>query len=128
MNETRTRITEVRTVGVPVTNQDRALELYVGALGFEKRVDVPSGEGERWIEVAPAEATTTIALVLAREGVATGIDTGIRFTTEDAEADHADLRARGVDVDPDVLRWPGVPAMFSFRDADGNVLFVVERG
>jgi hypothetical protein len=66
--------------------------------------------------------------VLAREGVATGIDTGIRFTTEDAEADHADLRARGVDVDPDVLRWPGVPAMFSFRDADGNVLFVVERG
>jgi hypothetical protein len=50
------------------------------------------------------------------------------LTTEDAEADHADLRARGVDVDPEVLRWPGVPAMFSFRDPDGNVLFVVERG
>jgi catechol 2,3-dioxygenase-like lactoylglutathione lyase family enzyme len=128
VNETRTHITDVRTVGVPVTDQDRALEHYVGALGFEKRLDVPSGEGERWIEVAPAEATTTIALVLARAGVATGIDTGIRLTTEDAEADHADLRARGVDVDPEVLRWPGVPAMFSFRDPDGNVLFVVERG
>ncbi|MEO6998584.1 MAG: hypothetical protein ABI112_10915 [Terracoccus sp.] len=25
----------------------------------------------------------------------------------------------GVDVD-DILRWPGVPAMFAFRDPDGN--------
>ncbi len=52
----------------------------------------------------------------------------MRFTTKDAEADHAQLRARGVDADPDVLRWEGVPPMFSFRDPDGNTLFIVERG
>jgi hypothetical protein len=54
------------------------------------------------------------------------VDTGIRFSTADAAADHAHLRAAGVDVDPEVLRYPGVPPMFTFRDADGNTLVVVE--
>ena len=30
-----------------------------------------------------------------------------------------------IDVDPEVLRWPGVPQMFSFRDPDGNTLYLV---
>ena len=49
-----TRITGVGSVGVPVTDQDRAVEFYVGRLGFEKRRDVPFGDG-RWIEVAPRD-------------------------------------------------------------------------
>jgi hypothetical protein len=53
------------------------------------------------------------------------VETGIRFTTRDAAADHADLAAGGVDVD-DVLRWEGVPPMFAVRDQDGNVLVIVE--
>ena len=61
--KTRTRLTPVGTVGVPVTDHDRALEFYVDKLGFEKRLDVPFGDGERWIEVAPPGAATTIALV-----------------------------------------------------------------
>jgi lactoylglutathione lyase len=126
MNETsRTRITGVRTVGVPVTDQDRAVEFYVATLGLEKRLDVPLGEGRRWIEVAPLGATTTVALVCASETVPSGVETGIRFTTADADAVHRELRGSGVDAD-DVLRWPGVPAMFAFRDQDGNGLEIVE--
>jgi catechol 2,3-dioxygenase-like lactoylglutathione lyase family enzyme len=123
---TETHITDVRTVGVPVADQDRALEFYVGTLGFEKRLEFPLGGGRRWIEVAPPKATTTIALVQAHEGLPTGVDTGIRFGTLDAEADHTDLSARGADVD-DVLRWEGVPPMFAFRDLDGNGLVIVEQ-
>jgi lactoylglutathione lyase len=63
--ETSTQITDVRTVGVPVSDQDRALEFYVGKLGLEKRLEFPMGDGQRWIEVAPPGATTTIALVLS---------------------------------------------------------------
>jgi lactoylglutathione lyase len=37
-------------VVVPVSDQDRALAFYVERLGFEKRTDVPFGEGERWVE------------------------------------------------------------------------------
>jgi catechol 2,3-dioxygenase-like lactoylglutathione lyase family enzyme len=114
-----TRITGVGTVGVPVTDQDRALEFYVDTLGFEKRRDVPFGAG-RWIEVAPPGSPTTIALVPA------GVPGGIRLATGDAGADHADLRSRGVDVDPEVLELPGAPPMFGLRDPDGNSLILVE--
>jgi lactoylglutathione lyase len=102
-------------VGVPVTDQDRALEFYLDKLGFEKRLDTPAEQfGGRWIEVAPAGAAITIALVPTREGVPTGVETGIRFTTVDAAAVHADLRARNVDVGQ-LLQWPGVPPMFAVQ-------------
>ncbi len=42
-DEAKTQITDLRTVGVPVTDQDRALEFYVGKLGFAKRADFPTG-------------------------------------------------------------------------------------
>ena len=125
--QTRTHITQVRTAGVPVADQDRALDFYVGVLGFEKRMDAPFGPGQRWVEVAPAGAVTTIALLPTPQGAHTGVDTGIRLSTGDAEADHAQLRARGVDTDAEVIRMGGgVPPMFSFRDPDGNTLYVVE--
>jgi predicted enzyme related to lactoylglutathione lyase len=123
---TATRISDVRTIGVPVSDQQRALEFYGGVLGFETRMDSPF-PGGRWIEVAAPGATTTIALAAAQEGTATGVDTGIRFSTADATADHATLAGAGVDVDAEVLRFPGVPPMFSFRDPDGNTLYVVQQ-
>jgi lactoylglutathione lyase len=126
-SEATIQVTDVHTVGVPVTDQDRALRFYVDILGFKKRLDVPMGGGQRWIEVAPAAATTTIALVVSHEGVPAGVETGIRLTTLKADSDHLELRARGVDVG-DVLRWEGVPPMFAFRDQDGNGLEIVEEG
>ncbi len=128
-------ITHVGMVAVPVSDQDRALEFYLGTLGFEKRLDVAQGDGERWVEVAPPGGTTTLALVPVREGTAAGVETGIRLALgtvhdhamEDAAAIHSDLVRRGVDADPEVLHVPGVPPMFTFRDPDGNVLRVVAR-
>lgn len=119
-------IRDVRTVGVPVRDQDKALAFYAGVLGFDTRLDVPAGEGSRWIEVAPAGASTTIALVLAHDGVPAGVEPGIRLTSADADADHESLLARGVEAD-EVLRWPGVPPMFAFRDLDGNGLELVQQ-
>ena len=123
---TPTRIRDLRTVGVPVRDQDRALEFYLGVLGFEKRLDVAYGNGGRWIEVAPPGGQTTIALVLEHDGVPAGVETGIRLVTSDAAADHARLLDRGADAG-EVLRWPGVPPMFSFRDQDGNGLEIVQQ-
>jgi catechol 2,3-dioxygenase-like lactoylglutathione lyase family enzyme len=122
---TRTGIQGISTVAVPVADPERALGFYAGTLGFEKRRDLPFGQGSRWIEVAPPGAATTIAL--APPGtIATGVDTGIRLATSDCEADHRALRDSGVDVD-EIMRWPGVPPMFSLRDPDGNTLYVVEQ-
>ena len=101
-------ITGLHTVGIPVTDPDAALAFYE-ALGFETRLDVPMGEGARWIEVAPHGAAVSLALERAHAGHPAGVETGIRLTTGDADEANATLRSRGVDAD-DVLRWPGVPA------------------
>ena len=55
-------VTQIGAVVLRVTDQDRALDFYVGTLGFEKRLDAEFGAG-RWIEVAPPGAETSIALV-----------------------------------------------------------------
>jgi lactoylglutathione lyase len=125
--KTESLITDLRTVGVPVTDQDRALAFYVGKLGLEKRLDMPVEElGGRWIEVAPPGAATTIALVPEHDGAPAGVETGIRLTTADAAAVHSDLQGAGVDVG-ELLRWPDVPPMFAVRDQDGNGLEIVEQ-
>jgi hypothetical protein len=74
------QITGVHTVGVPVTDQDRGIDFYVGTLGFDKRLDADMGGGRRWIEVAPGGSAITIALVAAHEGVPARVETDIRFT------------------------------------------------
>ncbi len=122
----KTHITHVRTVAIPVTDQDRALDFYVGTLGFEKRMDATFGGGRRWIEVAPPRSSASIALAPLGPGGVCGVDTGIRLVTEDAEADHAALRAEGVEMDGEVLHFEGAPPMFSLRDPDRNLLYVVE--
>jgi lactoylglutathione lyase len=119
-------ITGIHTVGVPVSDQDQALLFYTGTLGLTVRMDVPLDDGHRWIEVIADGALTSIALIPAREGAPSGIETGIRLTTANADAFHAHLLAAGADV-ADVLRWPGVPPMFAFRDRDGNGLEIVQQ-
>ena len=117
-------LVDVRTVAIPVADLDRALRFYADTLGFETRIDAAYGEGERWIEVAPPGAGTSIALMRAGDDRPAGVDTGVRLATTDAAADHAGLRAHAVDVDPEVIPYP-VP-MFVFRDPDGNSLVIVE--
>jgi predicted enzyme related to lactoylglutathione lyase len=121
-----TKISDVGGVAVPVADQERALRFYVEKLGFEVRLDRSMGDGGRWLQVAPHEGRVPVALVAAGESGPVGVDTGITFTTADAEADHASLAWGGVDTDP-LLRWPGVPLMFILRDPDGNQLKIMER-
>jgi predicted enzyme related to lactoylglutathione lyase len=120
-------ITQVGRVVVPVSDQERALEFYTGVFGFEKRVDVPFGDDNRWIEVGPKGQQTSIALSRPPEGYPIGVNTGISLATENADADHTALKEAGVDVDETVMRiGDPVPPMFTFRDPDGNTLMVVE--
>jgi catechol 2,3-dioxygenase-like lactoylglutathione lyase family enzyme len=128
VSKTATRISKVGTICVPVSDQERAIEFYVETLGLEKRTDVPFGNGYRWVEVGPAGADTTIAIVPPPPGNPTGnVQTGICLNTDDVDAVHADLGSRGVDVDAEVSRMGDpVPPMFWFRDPDGNTLMVVQ--
>lgn len=125
-DQAKARIEGVRTVGIPVSDQERALQFYVETLGFEKLIDEPLEQfGGRWIEVRPPRSTITISLIPARAEAPAGVNTGIRFTTGDAAALHTQLSESAVDVD-ELLRWEGIPPMFDFRDPDGNTLYVSE--
>jgi catechol 2,3-dioxygenase-like lactoylglutathione lyase family enzyme len=121
----QTSITGVHAVAVPVADQDRSVAFYVDTLGFEKRMDADTGNGLRWIEIAPPGADISIALTAATSDSPAGIDTGIRLATGDAAGEHRAMRSRGVDVD-EMLHWPNMPAMFTFRDPDRNTFYVVE--
>jgi catechol 2,3-dioxygenase-like lactoylglutathione lyase family enzyme len=122
------KLTQVGRVCVTVADTDRAIDFYVNTLGFEKVVDVPMGEGMRWVEVSLRGTPTTIALAPPPPGSeAGGSQTGICLDTSDVDADHAALKGAGADVDETVTRWGGpVPPMFWLRDPDGNALIVVE--
>ena len=119
-------ITGIRTVSIPVDDQDTALTFYVDTLGFTKLRDVPTPNGGRWIELAPGDSSVIVTLEPAAADVTRGA-IGIRFTTDDADAAHASLRGAGVDTD-EILRWPSAPAMFAFRDPDGNAFSITETG
>lgn len=116
----------VHTVGIPVSDQDRAVAFYRDVLGFEIRLDAPIPQlGSRWIEAAPAGAPVSVALTKADGTRPGGGETGIRLATTDAAAAHTHLRDAGVDAG-ELLSWPGVPPMFTFSDPDGNGLTVVQ--
>ena len=129
MNSGARGIREVGRVIIPVTDQDRALDFYTRVLGLEVRTDAVADESGRWLEVAPAGATTTIAIVPPRGGMwgTVGVDSRVSLTSEDIDSDHAALVAEGVDVDASVMRIGGpVPPFFFVRDPDGNALQVVQ--
>jgi catechol 2,3-dioxygenase-like lactoylglutathione lyase family enzyme len=121
-------LTKVGRVVVTVADTDRAIDFYVGTLGFEKVVDIPMGPDMRWVEVALPGRETAIALAPPAPGQqAGGTQTGICLDTSDVDADHAALKAAGADVDVEISRYGGpVPPMFWFRDPDGNSLLIVQ--
>ncbi len=132
-------ISRLQLVVVGSADQERSLAFYE-ALGFERRNDVPFGDGYRWVEAYPPGGSAGIALVAPAANAPAGVDTGIILNTGDIDATHAQLGAKGLDVDAEVAR-PGAareisigavlltdpqPAMFHMRDPDGNALLVVE--
>ena len=128
MSTIASRLGEISLVAVPSKDVDKQIEFYE-SLGFEKRTDVPFGGQYRWVEVYPPNGTTGIALAPPPPGSDAGSkETGIILTTGDIDASHAELKAKGVDVDAEVSRMGDpVPPMFWFRDTEGNSLLIVQQ-
>jgi catechol 2,3-dioxygenase-like lactoylglutathione lyase family enzyme len=122
------QVTRVGRVVVPVTDQDEAIAFYTGKLGFTLIADMPFGDGDRWIELAPPGGGANVAFGPVRNDFQPGRPTGILLSSPDPVADRAELAGLGVDVDPDVMGGGGgVPVMFSFRDQDKNQIMIVQE-
>ena len=93
------RITQLGRVMVPVADQDAAIAFYTDKLGFSLAADVPYGDGDRWVEVAPPGGGAALALVPPRGDYQPGRMTGIALESADPRADRGQLEAKGVDFD-----------------------------
>jgi catechol 2,3-dioxygenase-like lactoylglutathione lyase family enzyme len=94
--------THVQLFSLPVTDQDRSRHFYVDLLGFELVRDEPMGPQQRWVQVRPPGAETSITLVTWFETMPAGSTKGIVVESDDLDADVALLRARGVGIDLDI--------------------------
>ena len=121
-------ITHATTVGIAVSDQQRALDFYIQKLGFETRRDEPMSETARWIEVAPRGAQTALVL-FTPPGMEDRIGTfaGIVFDCDDIQATYEELSDRGVEfVEPPAMQLWGM-MMAQFKDIDGNQFVLVQR-
>jgi catechol 2,3-dioxygenase-like lactoylglutathione lyase family enzyme len=129
VSTTKTRLDRISLVALESADQDRSIDFYVNKLGFEKRTDLAFGGNYRWVEVYPPHGLAGIALAPPREGnELTPKETGITLATDDIDAAHAELKAAGVDIDPEIQRFGDpVPPLVRFRDPDGHELIIVEQ-
>jgi len=107
-----------------VRDLDRSLRFYVDKLGFRVVIDHRFDDGQRWIEVAPADGNAHIGLALLQPG--DDVEKLIRpesriwFITEDVNRKYEEWKARGVQFrhPPEVPAWGGIHTRF--EDLDGN--------
>ena len=100
-------------------DQDRARDFYVNVLDFDLVRDNPMGPDQRWVEVGPKGAQTSIALVTWLPTMASGSVKGLVLETNDLDADVAALTARGVTI-PDGIQQQPWGRFVTFDDPDGN--------
>ncbi len=116
-------VTRVGLFSIPVTDQGRARDFYVNALGMELVREMPMGPGQRWVQVRPAGAETSITLVTWFDSMPAGSVTGVVLETDDLDAEIARLRRLGVDMDSPV-RNQAWGSSVVVRDPDGNRLVI----
>ena len=113
-----------------VHDLDRAVDFYVGKLGFEKRADEPvDDEGHRWVEVAPEGSETAIVLA---HGFGSWSPEKIGgwsrkiFSVDDMAGTVETLKAKGVEFEQESEESPyGADAQV--RDPDGNVFGLLQQ-
>ena len=114
-------IKAMKFVGVPVSDQQRALDFYTGKLGFRVITDQPFDDTQRWIELGIPRADTKVVLFTAPgQDKMIGGFMNITFMADDVEATTKELKERGVEFvqEPTKADW-GTSAIF--KDVDGNV-------
>ena len=124
--ETRDVITQLKFAGIPVRDQDRAVQFWTEKMGFKVVTDQPMGE-QRWIELSIRTSTTRIVLFTppGHEDRIGSFFNG-SFECDDVEATWRQLSAKGVEfVKPPKREDWGTSAIF--KDSEGNQ-FVMSSG
>ena len=121
---------QIKFVGLPVSDQAKALAFYTDVLGFVKKTEIPLGEA-RWLTVVSPDEPDGTELLLEPDGhPAAGpfkqalIEDGIPFTSfavDDVGAEFQRLRALGVRFTQEPVEMGGV-TLAVLDDTCGNLI------
>jgi catechol 2,3-dioxygenase-like lactoylglutathione lyase family enzyme len=123
--------------GIPVQNQENALQFYTGKLGFVKKHDIPLSEDNRWLTVVAKEEQDGTEVLLepsplhfepAKVYQKALFEAGIpytQFSVEDVQAEFERLEGLGVrfSMPPTVM---GPVKMAVLDDTCGNYIQLVQ--
>ena len=108
---------KLELVAVPVTDVDRARDFYVQA-GFVLDHDHAVSDDVRFVQLTPPGSGCSIAVGQGLTQMQPGTLDNMQMVVADADAAHADLKGRGVEVsDVDEQPWG---RFVYFSDPDGN--------
>jgi predicted enzyme related to lactoylglutathione lyase len=115
---------KLELIAVPVSDVDRAKAFYTEQAGFNADHDHTVNENLRFVQLTPPGSACSIAIGQGVVDAAPGSLKGLQLVVENADAAHADLAGRGVDVS-EVQEFPWGRFVF-FSDPDGNAWSVQE--
>ena len=109
---------KLELVAVPVSDVDRAKRFYTEKVGFNLDHDNVVNESLRFVQLTPPGSACSIAIGLGITDAEPGSVKGLQVVVPDADAAHAELASRGVEVS-EVQDYPWGRFVF-FSDPDGN--------
>jgi predicted enzyme related to lactoylglutathione lyase len=105
-------------IQVPVSDVDRAKAFYTEQAGFNADHDHTISDELRFVQLTPPGSACSISLGNGLVDTPPGSVQGLQLVVDDADAAHAELSGRGVEVS-DVQEFPWGRFVF-FSDPDGN--------
>ena len=128
---------KVKVISVPVQDQEKALQFYTEELGFVKKIDVPLGEGNRWLTVVSKEEPDGPEILLepspnhleeAKVYQKALFDKGIpytQFNVDNAQQEYERLVSKGIEfsIKPTQI---GTVKIAVFNDTCGNNIQIIE--
>ena len=115
---------KLELIAVPVSDVDRAKAFYVDQAGFNADHDHTVNENLRFVQLTPPGSACSIAIGRGVTDSEPGSMKGLQLVVESADAAHAELSGRGVDVS-EIQDFPWGRFVF-FSDPDGNAWAVQE--
>ena len=120
-------IKRIKFIGIPVGDQDRALEFYTQKLGFRILTDQQFTPTQRWIELSIPGADTGVAL-FTPEGHENRIGTFVNtsWEVENVEKTYEALLAKGIEFTAPPVKQPWGTSVI-MKDSEGNTIVLASR-
>jgi catechol 2,3-dioxygenase-like lactoylglutathione lyase family enzyme len=127
---------KISLTSVPIADYDQALAFYTGVLGFDKKRDIPLGDGARWLTVVSPDDPDGTELLLEPNAEYPEMKAlkqalvrdGIPFTAfqvDDIQAEYARLKDLGVQFAMEPTNM-GMTTVAVLDDTCGNLIQIFQ--